>query len=664
MIVRKGHSATDSANKREVGEIDTRAPFQSVKDAVSLFGKVALSRGKKPAVKNAKPNPSSEVFFTSRVLAKKMQLHLVQKEINKSKEQLKNAEITKSQALSELEKAIRTVDDLNLKLKNVTEFKDSAIKATEAAKLQAEQILEAKNGVRPESDGSSEEHVLEKIRQQYKTAMSELNTAKQELGKLRRDRDNSLEAKLSAIKQSTEAENTAKSYSEKVDEISKEISAVHESIGQVKLVALQAQQDHAKVFSEKDVMKHSYKAMLEESTKKLVALKNQFDPEVIKDLEGQLAETSNEIEDLQRQTKNYKTSDLDSVKVVTAELDGAKELLQKEAEEEKSLKSVLESLKLELEKTKKQRTELEEKDAETESIASNLHIKLHKSKSDLEACLAEESKTRCRAKETITTIQQLSSETKIALQEAEETKNKAKELKNEAEAMRITLLEAERKLKVAIEETHVAKVAEAKALGQISALSERTNSARALTAESCAKITLSRDELESLNRKVEESNKLTNMKVAAAMAQVGAVRASKNEVLQKLETTQKEIDDMKSATLEALRRADMAEAARSIVEGELLRWHQKEQTKATSEAASLILAEKQVLLTEPSAHEYLVHQQSPIEQIIKSPKLEKKKTLSPKNIHLPKIGVGGIFHRKKNQIDGGTLSYLPGENPM
>ncbi|GAB4845917.1 hypothetical protein Ancab_024923 [Ancistrocladus abbreviatus] len=85
--------------KAGVGEIDTRAPFQSVKDAVNLFGEVAFSGGKHPVVKKTKP------LSAEKVLAKETQLHLSLKELNKLKEQLKNCEYTKAEALKELEKA-------------------------------------------------------------------------------------------------------------------------------------------------------------------------------------------------------------------------------------------------------------------------------------------------------------------------------------------------------------------------------------------------------------------------------------------------------------------------------------------------------------------------------------------------------------------------------
>ncbi|CAN4102602.1 unnamed protein product [Withania somnifera] len=666
-MVSKDRKEPSGSPKVLVGEIDTSAPFQSVKDAVNLFGEGAFS-GEKPAIR--KPRPQS----AERVLAKETQLHLAQKELNKLKEQLKNAENTRAQALTELERAKRTVDDLTRKLKIVCESKDLAVKATEAAKSQVNQ-LEAPN------DGSWKVD-LETAREKYMAEIADLDKAKQELRKIRQDCNTFMEEKAGAIQQAAEAEHTAKANMERASELSKEIAAVQESVDQLKHACVQEREEKAKIYAEKDVLKESYKVKLEESAEKSLALSKETHADLVKSLEAQLAETMSEIEALRKEMDSAMSSDLDKVKVVTAELDDAKESLHKVAEEESTLQTLVETLKLGLENIKKEHSELKEKDAETESLAGDLHVKLRKAKSELEVAVAEEAKARGASEEMISALHQLTLETENAKLEAEEMKMPAEKLKKEAEATRMALEEAEKKLKVAMQEAEEAKSAEAGARDQIKILSEKTTAARSSTSETGARITLSKDEFDSLSCKVEEFDTLAEMRVGAAMAQVEAVKASEYEALKKLEATQKEIDDIKTTTQEALKKAEMAEAAKKAVEGELRRWREREQKKA-AEAASRILAESHMnygsspqsctVQKKPSEKFVESHsktdppvetkKQNTQEKITETRKLEKAKTsVSKKKVLMPNIS--GIFHKKKNQVEGSSPSYLPEKRPV
>ncbi|XP_030972063.1 WEB family protein At1g12150-like [Quercus lobata] len=546
------------SSRKEVGEIDTRAPFQSVKAAVSLFGEVAVSRDKS-AVKKSK-------LSSENVLDKETQLLLAQNELNEIKQHLVKTQCAKTRALTELEKAKRTVQDLTTKLKSVNESKQSAIEAAEAVKNKSKnlEVEKSRNAIGCEAWKQE----LDYARKEYTTIVTELDSAKQELNKIRQDFDAALEAKLAAFQQGAEAKRSVNINTKKARELSKEIAAMQSSIQLLKHATPHAQQEHSKIVAEKDACIESFKSAKREVEKKVLSLKKEVNPESDRNLEAKFAETSAEIEVLQEEMKKAHASEMDSVRVVTSELNKSTKTLQKLAEEESSLRKSVSSLRLELEDVKKEQAELKEKEVAEESLAAKLNTEVQNSKAVAELKL-----------------QQLLSEAENAEREAEEMKRNANELRQEAEATTIASEEAEKILELALREAEEAKAAEKRALDEMRILSEKKNTLHSLNSDSAPTIKLSLKRFDSLSRKAQESINLAEKQELAAMAQLEAINASKNEADRKLEANLKEIDEMKTATKIALTKAEMAESAKTMVEGELRRWRQQEKI-GSSEASS------------------------------------------------------------------------------
>ncbi|KAB5519033.1 hypothetical protein DKX38_023352 [Salix brachista] len=524
-----------SASPRaEVGEIDTKKPFQSVKAAVSLFREVALKG--KPAVRRSR-------LSSENVIDKETQLLLAQREVSRFRRVLESAETTKARANSELEKAKRTLNDLTTKLKAVDDSKRSAIETAEVVKEKARRLEEAKS--QQLVGNAARKRELDEARQQYKMAARELDAAKQQINKIRQDFDAALEAKSSSFQQAAETQRSANMNKERAGELSKEIGAMRESAQQLKTASAQIQQQQANLVEEKDARIHFCKAAMAKAEKNLEILMKEYDPELTKNLEARLAETSAEIELLQEEMKKAHALEMEKVEVLTIEFNEATKALQEIATEESSLRDMVTSLTAELENVKTQKIELLEKEIEKEYAA-------------------------------------MEKETESARREAEELKKKAEEMKKNAEGLkeetknaRLLAQDAEGKLELALKEAEEAKAAEKKAHEDMKTLCERES---IQDQDFDNKIKLAPGEFESLKRKVEESGIIADTKVADVMAQIEAVKVRNKEAEKKLEANLKAIEEIKEATDMALRSAEMSEAAEKTLDAQLQRWHKEAQT--------------------------------------------------------------------------------------
>ncbi|KAH6775850.1 hypothetical protein C2S52_013411 [Perilla frutescens var. hirtella] len=547
-------STVSSSPKADIGEIDTRAPFESVKAAVSLFGEVISPRAR-PVTKKTKAEEQ-------KLLEKETQHHMVIKELEYYKDQLRNADAAKAQAREDLQRANRTLQELTGKLENLSESKQLAIKATETAKRRTRE-LEVQQSI-AQLGNEAWKLDLNVERERYKASSGELIAGKQELANLRQDFDAALAAKLGAFQRIEDARQAAKASQEKQNLLAKEVAMLRQALDQVKFDSMQAQEEHLKLIAEKEVHLLVHKSAKEVAEKEIKCLRDVYGPE--ENLPRKLEEATEAIKVLQEQLNDVRAHDLNSLQTAVTELDCArKELLQLVAEEV-SLHSSVESLELQLDGVKRVRYECEKKTLEAEARIEQMKADLEEKKIELEVA-----RSRNVREEMETALQKLLEEAEMNRVEAEKLQKDVEQLRLQAETANITAKETDEKLQIALKEAEAAKTAEKLADEQIrnSPGSDDAGNLKGSGPGSTRKIRLSVEEFKTMNHKIEECRTIADSKVASLMADMQKITANQNEMLQKMEKIWKENEDIQLEIEDALKRADVAEAAKKVVEGEL-----------------------------------------------------------------------------------------------
>ncbi|XP_051149782.1 protein WEAK CHLOROPLAST MOVEMENT UNDER BLUE LIGHT 1-like [Andrographis paniculata] len=555
------------------GQIDTAAPFESVKAAVSKFGGIVDWKAHRVQTVERRKYIGQE-------------LEKAQEEIPIYKQQSETAEAAKMQVLKDLDATKAQIEELKLKLETAQKDEERAKQTAELAKLEVEKM---EPGISDEATSKARAQ-LELARVKHAAAVAELNAANSELDQIRKDSNSALAEKENCIRNTEEANTASKEAEKSIDEMTAEILTLKQSLQSVRSEHLDKEnriivevtvkelecliwESELSSVEEKLGKLNSEMASTKDVRSKLgeaTALLQHMKAEMAKYMESKSGETGEDVtlEGVLTEPKMRSHNGITAaITVAKIELTEARQNIETTADKVESLKVSETSLKSALDEERSELAAIKQR----ERIASNeircLEANLSSVKSELtivKQCGEQEAtkdlpkqlqQAAREADEAKTLAQTAHCELQKATKEAEHAKAGAKEMASRLQAARI--------------EIETARASENLAIAAIKALAKNESAQRDSNDNSPDEVMLTLGEYYELTKKVHEAEVEANTRMAAAVSQVEAAKESASMSLNRLEEVNREIAERKETLALALLKAEKAEAEKLAAEEEL-----------------------------------------------------------------------------------------------